>query len=418
MVLRDHGPAVGQQSHVTLAGIHHGLHRERHSALQLKARTGLAVVQNLGILVIHAADAVAAVFAHNRIIALFHERLNRVSDIAQPRARLHGFDSTPHRFETGFRQPLRMRRRLAGEIHPAGIAMESIANHSDIDVDDVAGLEPLVIRNSVTHHVIHGSTDRLRKPAVIEVRGNRALHIYNVVVADLIELFGGDTGHDVLANHVEHLRGQASGHAHFFLLFRGLYGHVHSFSRGLPVGARKALFRLDRHAIKRGLFWQRNPTRASSLTINEAWWLGARDVNCALWRERQGWLPGMRGGPTQTLETIYARRVNATDAGSGRPFWTSDPLLEPEDGPFHLWRTQQNPHHQPREDTAAVYGGCELRKERHCRRRHCAFRRHQALGARGCAARGASLRPAVREPALAGRHDDELQDHPPIHQAA
>src|SRR6266403_6419818 len=110
----------------------------------------------------------------------------------------------------------------------------------------------------------------------------------------------------------------------------------------------------------------------------------------------------MRGGPTQTEGIYYARRVHETDAGGGRPFWTSDPLLEPEDGPFHLWRTQQDPHHQSREDAATVYRGRELREERHCRWRQRALRRHQALRARGCAARGPALRPAVRQPALAG----------------
>ena len=71
----------------------------------------------------------------------------------------------------------------------------------------------------------------------------------------------------------------------------------------------------------------------------------------------------MRGGPTRT-GVYHARRVHATDAGSGRPFRTPDPLLEPEDGPFHLRRTQQDPHHQSREDAAPVRRRGELHQER------------------------------------------------------
>ena len=88
------------------------------------------------------------------------------------------------------------------------------------------------------------------------------LTVDRFIADDIVELLGGHPRHDVGTNHVEHLGGEASRDTHFFLVFRGLDGHMHRFSVSLPVGARKALFRLDRHAIKRGLFWQRNPTRA------------------------------------------------------------------------------------------------------------------------------------------------------------
>ena len=48
-----------------------------------------------------------------------------------------------------------------------------------------------------------------------------------------------------------------------------------------------------------------------------------------------------------------------------------------------------------------------------------AVRRHQALGARGRSQqRGDPLRHALREPPLARRHAHQLQDHPPVDQAA
>src|SRR6185437_5395025 len=60
--------------------------------------------------------------------------------------------------------------------------------------------------------------------------------------------------------------------------------------------------------------------------------------------------------PTTREEYSHADRVDATDVGGGGSFRTSDPLLEPEDGALHLPRAQQDPHHQPREDAAAVRG--------------------------------------------------------------
>src|SRR5581483_6060622 len=99
--------------------------------------------------------------------------------------------------------------------------------------------------------------------------------------------------------------------------------------------ARKTLFRREVHGIKRRLFWQRNPTRASRtrrLGVLEA---APPARGCC---GPRGWSPGMRGGLTQA-GVFYARRVHATDAGGGCPLRTSDPLLEPEDGSLHLRRT-------------------------------------------------------------------------------
>ena len=99
---------------------------------------------------------------------------------------------------------------------------------------------------------------------------------------------------------------------------------------------------------------------------------------------------------------------HAPDAGSRRPFRPPDPLLEPQDGPVHLRRPRQDPHHQPREDRAAVQRRDELHLRRRAEARHDPVRRHQALGARGDQGRGRALRHAVHDPALAGRHADQL----------
>src|SRR3984893_15374512 len=134
---------------MAFACIDHGFHRERHTALQLEARARLTVMQNLRVLVIHAADAVTAILAHYRVVPVFDEGLNGVANIAEPRARFHSFDSAPHCLETGFCQSLRMRRRFANEIHSAGVTVEPIPDNSDVNVDDVAGLEPLVVGDSM-----------------------------------------------------------------------------------------------------------------------------------------------------------------------------------------------------------------------------------------------------------------------------
>src|ERR1700692_1076040 len=61
------------------------------------------------------------------------------------------------------------------------------------------------------------------------------------------------------------------------------------------------------------------------------------------WRRRISDWDTRRLNPTRS---IYDQRVYATNAGSGRPFRTPDPLLEPQDGSVHLRRTKPDPPHQ------------------------------------------------------------------------
>ncbi len=79
----------------------------------------------------------------------------------------------------------------------------------------------------MTDDVIHGCADRFGKSAVVQVGRNGPLHIHYVVVTDAVELFSRHPGDDVLADHVQHLRGQAAGGAHFFLFIRSLDRYVH-----------------------------------------------------------------------------------------------------------------------------------------------------------------------------------------------
>src|SRR5260370_41951286 len=120
-----------------------------------------------------------------------------------------------------------MRIRLANEIPPAGVTVEPIPDNRDVNVDYGSSFESLVIGYSVTHHVIHGRADGLRKPTIVEVCRDGPLHLDDIVVAYAVELLGSHTGDDVLPDHVEYLCGQASGHAHLFLLFSSFYSDMH-----------------------------------------------------------------------------------------------------------------------------------------------------------------------------------------------
>src|SRR2546429_6050443 len=156
-------------------------------------------------------------------------------DVAQARARTHHLDAAPHGGETGLGEALRVRWRLAHQVHAAGVAVESVADHGDVDVDDVPGLQALVIRDAVADHVVHRGTDGLGKAAVVEVRRHRALHVDDIVVAEAVELLGRHPRHHVLRDHVEHLGGEAPGGAHLRLFLGGLDGDLHGLRDGVAA---------------------------------------------------------------------------------------------------------------------------------------------------------------------------------------
>ena len=57
---------------------------------------------------------------------------------------------------------------------------------------------------------------------VIQWRGDRLLDLGDVSVTDLVELAGGHARADVLADHIENLRGQSAGQPHLVDLVVGL----------------------------------------------------------------------------------------------------------------------------------------------------------------------------------------------------
>jgi len=116
------------------AGVDHRFHCKCHPLLQLKAGSRLAIVQDLGILVVNASDTVAAVLANHREINGFDVFLDGMADVPEPGAGLDRADSAPHRLEAHFRQPLGRNRGLADVVHPAGIAVETVLDDRHIDM--------------------------------------------------------------------------------------------------------------------------------------------------------------------------------------------------------------------------------------------------------------------------------------------
>jgi len=165
-------------------------------------------MQHLGLLVELAADAVAAELAHHGKPALLGVRLDRRADVAQPRPGTHLADAEPHAFESHVDQAPRLDARLADIEHPAAVAVEAVLDHGDIEVQDVAGLEDPLTGYAVADLVVDRGADRLgERPVagrrIVERRRYGALHLDHVLMAQVVQLAGGNPRAHVGRDEVE-----------------------------------------------------------------------------------------------------------------------------------------------------------------------------------------------------------------------
>ena len=113
--------------------------------------------------------------------------LDNVPDIADLDARSHNLDAFAHAFIGGINQFLYMLRSIADDEHLAGIPMETILDHGDINIDDIAIFQFLVPGYAVTDLVVDRGTDRFREATVIQRGRDGLLLVDDVIVTQLVE---------------------------------------------------------------------------------------------------------------------------------------------------------------------------------------------------------------------------------------
>jgi hypothetical protein len=157
-----------------------------------------------------------------------------VADVAESHARGHHLDAAAHGLVGHLADAPAADGRLAHVEHAAGVAVPAVLDDRDVDIDDIALLQPALAGNAVADDVVDRGADRLGKTAVIEGRGDGVQRPGDVLVAEGVELVGRDPRLHVGTDHVEHFGGQAPGPAHAVTLGCGLLdGHGH-IAGGLP----------------------------------------------------------------------------------------------------------------------------------------------------------------------------------------
>ena len=154
MVFGDDGPAVAKLLDLSLAGIDHGLNGEGHARLNDFQCAGSAVVQNLGLFVELFADAVPTKLSHNGVALAFGKALDGMSNVAQMHPRFDHHDAVPHGLMGDLAQALGRNGAFATNEHATGVAMPTVFDHGDVDIDDVTFFKLFVIGNAVADLVI------------------------------------------------------------------------------------------------------------------------------------------------------------------------------------------------------------------------------------------------------------------------
>ncbi|MNV51669.1 hypothetical protein D3C71_1437250 [compost metagenome] len=187
-------------------------------------------MQDLRLFVEHLADTMAAEFANHREAVLFRVLLDDFADVAQAAAGFDDLDRLVHAFLGHLGQALGPDRYVADVEHPAGITVETVLDDGDVDVQGVAIFERLVVWNAMADHMVDRRADRLWIALVIERGRDGFLLIDDVVVADLVQLIGGNARLDVFGNHFQHIGGQFAGDTHFGDILGGFEGDGHTGS--------------------------------------------------------------------------------------------------------------------------------------------------------------------------------------------
>ena len=179
-----------------------------------------------------------AKFSYHGISMAFRILLNGMTDISQMFSGFDCFNPKPHRFIGHLAQSLALDTGFADEVHAAGIAVISVLDNGNIDVDDITGFEPFVSRHTVTNLVVDGCANgfRVRRIAgrgIIERRGNGILHVHHVIVAQLVELIRCDSWLDKRCNVIQHFRCKSARYPHFLYFVRGFEMHRHTNSKAM-----------------------------------------------------------------------------------------------------------------------------------------------------------------------------------------
>ncbi len=180
-------------------------------------------MQNLGLFMVLAANAVPAIFTHHTEAFTMSDALNGITDITQRRTRAHCMNTGAGCFVGRLDKTFCQGADLPDQIHTAGIAVPAILDDRDIDIDDIAIFQNIGGRRyAMTDHCIGRDAGGLGKTVIAHIRGNHFQLLDDVLVADIVQRFGAHASLDVRRDHCEYIGSQPAGYAQLHKVLFGL----------------------------------------------------------------------------------------------------------------------------------------------------------------------------------------------------
>ena len=192
-----------------MVGTHrnHRLDGNDHAGLEANASPLLSIVRNVGVLVHHAANAMAHIVTKHAVTVRLGERLNGITNIPDMITGNSLLNGSLKAITRNLAQGLGLGRGGADEKRPSVIADPTVDNGSRIDGDDIAIAQDHVgVGNTVDHGIVDRCAYGPRESAVALKGRGAAMHADNLL-RELIELKGGNAGTHHGSNVAErHLR--------------------------------------------------------------------------------------------------------------------------------------------------------------------------------------------------------------------
>ena len=156
------------------------------------------------------ADAVSGVVAHHAVVEALRVGLDDATDDVDLAARADGLDAAHHGVLRALDEQVGFFVDGADLEHRAGVAVDAVLVGGDVDIDDVTVFERTVVRDAVANDLVNGSANGLGEAHVAQARRVGVVRDAELV-ADAVELLGGDAGCDGRADGLDGTRRDTSG---------------------------------------------------------------------------------------------------------------------------------------------------------------------------------------------------------------
>ena len=193
------------------------------------------------------ADAVSAELQVDRVAVFACHVADGAGDVAQTIARLSGFDAGRQSLFGALDQAQVVGMLRADAEADGGIRDPSVDVDRQIEADQIAVLQVVVVRNAVQHGVVHGRADVVRERTgaeirrIVDVAGRGALAVHDALVDEFVDFqqIGADLGEFLQV--AQDAADEAACGLHRFNLFRG-FQFDHAFNPTSRAIHRRTMF--------------------------------------------------------------------------------------------------------------------------------------------------------------------------------